>query len=278
MADYTNNPNTVRTANVTHNERDEIVADDHIQHGIDDSPTGDATKGAILGGVGGAIVGALAGGPIGAVIGALVGGGVSGAAVAAVDAVDNDDNISGVGTEIATDGSSDIYSVTAEEMAHPRYRKGYRYDETSERYIDPATGRFIDPNSGRYVDVAGNYIDPVVVGANNPLGNGMPGIQTGGHHTDGTPDTRGILEKTSDAVTGDNLDDKTGKPVDNSYGWDTRKRSVYDNATTVGNGVPGVQTGGRVVDGSADTRGVTEKVADVVTGDNLDDKTGKRVS
>ena len=44
-------------------------------------------------------------------------------------------------------------------------------------------------------------------------GNGIPGIQTGGHDIDGTPDTRGITEKVEDAVTGDRIDDKTGKPV-----------------------------------------------------------------
>jgi len=40
------------------------------------------------------------------------------------------------------------------------------------------------------------------------------GIQTGGHDIDGTPDTRGVSEKVADAVTGDRIDDKTGKPVD----------------------------------------------------------------
>jgi len=50
--------------------------------------------------------------------------------------------------------------------------------------------------------------------ANPPLvDNGIPGVQTGGHDVDGTPDTRGITEKVADAVTGDNIDDKTGKPV-----------------------------------------------------------------
>ena len=50
---------------------------------------------------------------------------------------------------------------------------------------------------------------------NNALpGNKVPGIQTGGHDIDGTPDTRGITEKAADAVTGDRIDDKTGKPVD----------------------------------------------------------------
>ncbi len=49
---------------------------------------------------------------------------------------------------------------------------------------------------------------------NNELpGNKVPGIQTGGRDVDGTPDTRGVSEKIADAVTGDNIDDKTGKPV-----------------------------------------------------------------
>ena len=41
----------------------------------------------------------------------------------------------------------------------------------------------------------------------------IPGIQTGGHALDGTPDTRGVTEKVADAVTGDRIDDKTGKAV-----------------------------------------------------------------
>jgi hypothetical protein len=43
----------------------------------------------------------------------------------------------------------------------------------------------------------------------------IPGIQTGGHAVDGSgaPDTRGITEKIADTVTGDRIDDKTGRPV-----------------------------------------------------------------
>ena len=47
----------------------------------------------------------------------------------------------------------------------------------------------------------------------NTVGNGVPGVQTGGRDYDGTPDTRGITEKAADTLTGDNLDDKTGKPL-----------------------------------------------------------------
>jgi hypothetical protein len=138
------------------------TVNDNIQHGIDDDPTGDAEKGAKLGGVGGAVTGAVAGsmvGPGGAVIGAVVGGIAgalgSGAAVAAVDRVDNDNTVSGIGDGATTHGD-------------------------------------------------------VAVGT---PGNGIPGVQTGGHAVDGTIDTRGLTEKTADAVTGDTIDDKTGKRV-----------------------------------------------------------------
>ena len=51
------------------------------------------------------------------------------------------------------------------------------------------------------------------VSAKPVIDNGIPGVQTGGHAADGTPDTRGITEKVADAVTGDRIDDKTGKVV-----------------------------------------------------------------
>lgn len=138
---------------------------DKVQHGIDDDPNNDAEKGATLGGVGGAVTGAMAGavaGPVGAVIGAVVGGvagaGLSGAAVAAVDRVDNDNTISGVGGGV-------------------------------------------------------NYDNRPAVGAAPVIDNGIPGVQTGGRAVDGTMDTRGITEKVADTLTGDHIDDKTGKPV-----------------------------------------------------------------
>ena len=56
-----------------------------------------------------------------------------------------------------------------------------------------------------------------------------------------------------------------------------RTESKIENAVGA-NGLPGVQTGGRNVDGSPDTRGITEKIADAVTGDRVDDKTGKAVA
>ena len=43
----------------------------------------------------------------------------------------------------------------------------------------------------------------------------IPGVQTGGHAIDGSgaPDTRGITEKIADTLTGNRVDDKTGRPV-----------------------------------------------------------------
>lgn len=141
--------------------------DDNIQHGIDDDPNNDPEKARNVGGVAGAVTGAIAGsaaGPLGtlggAVIGAVAGGLGSQAAVSAVDKVDNDDTITGIGHGATHEGHS-------------------------------------------------GYSAPVDV----VPGNGVPGIQTGGHDIDGTPDTRGITEKVADKVTGDHIDDKTGKPV-----------------------------------------------------------------
>lgn len=99
--------------------------DDNVQHGLDDNPSGDAGKGAALGGLGGAAVGAAAGslvGPagtlVGAAIGAISGAVASGAAVAAVDAVDNDNTVSGIGGGSTGDvstgsGSSESYLTGA---------------------------------------------------------------------------------------------------------------------------------------------------------------------
>ena len=155
------------------------MADDNIQHGIDDDPQNDAEKGAALGGLGGAAVGAVAGsaaGPVGAVVGAvaggLVGAGASGAAVSAVDRVDNDNNVTGLGDDVALDKDRDDTVIS--DM-----------DTTANR-----------------------------TGLDTGLGNDLPGIQTGGTAVDGTPDTRGIGEKIADAATGDKYDDNTGKRVD----------------------------------------------------------------
>ncbi len=142
-----------------------------IDNAVNNASNRDTKIGTELGGAGGAVTGAVAGsmaGPIGTIMGAVVGGIVgavaSGAAVHAIDKVDDDDTISGIGHHTAR--------------------------------------------------VTGTATENVKDDVNNALpGNKVPGIQTGGHDVDGTPDTRGITEKVADTLTGDRIDDKTGKPV-----------------------------------------------------------------
>lgn len=148
------------------------MADDNVQHGIDDNPHDDGKKGLELGALGGGAAGAMAGmvlGPVGAVVGALIGGTVgslaSGAAVDAVDKVDNDNTVSGVGTGASTDANT-------------------------------ATGI----NTGYNTTTGATMTN---------MGNDIPGVQTGGMTTAGA-DTRGVTEKITDVVTGDRMDDKTG--------------------------------------------------------------------
>ena len=106
---------------------DDINNDDNVQHGIDDNPHDDGKKGLELGALGGGAVGAIAGlaaGPVGAIVGAIVGGTAgsiaSGAAVDAVDSIDNDDTITGIGSGHTTDvenmGAS---GVTADRLHAP---------------------------------------------------------------------------------------------------------------------------------------------------------------
>ena len=163
----------------------------HTEHdGIDNNPNNDAEKGAALGGVGGAVTGFAAGmvaGPVGAVIGAVIGGvagaAASGAAVAAVDRVDNDHSVTGLGhTPDTTTGGMTAGST----------------------YSDSTIGGVTTTSHS------------TIVGEGRLPGEAMPSLKTGGYANDGTPDTRGVGEKLVDAVTGDVIDDKTGKVVNHA--------------------------------------------------------------
>lgn len=153
---------TIVTHPITTTTND-IVNDEH------NATHHDAKVGGELGGLGGVVTGAIAGsavGPLGTIGGAIIGG-IAGAvgssmAVNAVDKVDDDTTISGIGHHTARTVDN-AAATTGAAVTHP---EGY-----------------------------------------------VPGIQTGGHDIDGTTDTRGITEKMADAVTGDRIDDKTGKPV-----------------------------------------------------------------
>lgn len=197
-------------------EPDEEVGD--RQHLNPDGLT-DAEKGANIGGVGGAITGAAAGsvaGPVGMVAGAVLGGVAgalaSGAAISAIDKIDGDS-----ATDHAVETTvDDQLNWASPQWGDPRLDEYDLSDHPS--YWDNRT----DLPENRYdldapIEANDKYdLEPLTPYYNmneNALGNGVPGIQTGGHAKDGTPDTRGITEKTADALTGDTIDDKTGKRV-----------------------------------------------------------------
>jgi uncharacterized protein (TIGR02271 family) len=123
------------------------MADDNVQHGIDDNPSGDPGKGAVLGGIGGAVVGALAGGPVGAVVGAVAGAVASGAGVAAVDSVDNDDTISGIGGSDRA-GTGDYDRTPAAETTastHNTVGTGYADSDRTDAYAASAPVSAVTP-------------------------------------------------------------------------------------------------------------------------------------
>lgn len=128
-----------------------MAQNDGIQHGIDDNPRDDPQKGATLGGLGGAAVGAAAGslvGPVGTIVGAVVGGlsGAvgSGAAVAAIDKIDNDNTVSGVGTgatpKVAALGATDAGTNAGRswDEVSPHYRQGWEqhYGQSGAKWED----------------------------------------------------------------------------------------------------------------------------------------------
>jgi hypothetical protein len=271
------------------------MADDNIYdrdrindaHTHDEDNAGDAEAGATAAGLGGAAVGALAGsavGPLGTIAGAVIGG-VAGAVagglgVGAVDRIDND----------GSPGEADTAHDTTHHAAHTT-QDTYRTDDTfraADTYTAPTTA-----DTYHTSDAAGSGSVSGSVERATGMGNGVPGIQTGGVNADGSPDTRGIWEKTEDTLTGDKWDDKQGAPVDGGFNHaDHANHADHTNLTnnsnairfdadedlTVGNGVPGIQTGGHTVDGAPDSRGLWEKAEDTVTGDKWDDKQGKRVA
>lgn len=90
------------------------------------------------------------------------------------------------------------YSASELQAERDRLRASNMY------YTGPTTNTGVSPATDR----GGIYTEH-----ENRSGNLFPEIRTGGHAVDGTPDTRGIVEKASDFITGDRIDDKTGKPV-----------------------------------------------------------------
>lgn len=100
-------------------------------------------------------------------------------------------------------------AVNINERANYYRQTGYAgYNPNTEPY----TREQIDAERRRFVNTQPGY-GSTTQHVGRGVEGSLPGIQTGGHDIDGTPDTRGIMEKTADALTGDRIDDKTGKPV-----------------------------------------------------------------
>ncbi len=156
--------------------------------------------GTSAGAVSGGIVGAAVGGPVGALVGAVAGG-----------------MLGQKGGEVAHEIGDDHDGVDPQTG--------------SEGLVGRTSGAGAGAVSGAVIGTAGGPVGSVVgavaggmlgagagdaakhIGEKEHVGNGLSGVQTGGHAYDGTPDTRGISEKTADVLTGDHLDDKTGKVV-----------------------------------------------------------------
>lgn len=283
--------------------------DDRVQHGIDDNSNNDAEKGAALGGLGGVAVGAAAGsmlGPVGTIVGAVAGGllgaGASGAAVAAVDQVDNDNTVSGVG-----DGATADITNTTTPSVNAGYQDsgtgyGTAYDPTTGTNVaatpsgeisghnivtgEPAhtdagntglaTGAIV---GGLVGTVVGGPVGAAVGGTLGSLAGGVAGDaaevadEEGGEYAGsqfGNPDTFRNDETTGISNFG-GADLNSDTPA--IGGLDTTSGYRTDG---IGNDVPGVQTGGVTTQGS-DTRGISEKTIDTLSGDRTDDKTGGRV-
>ncbi|AIE84108.1 hypothetical protein [Fimbriimonas ginsengisoli] len=106
--------------------------------------------------------------------------------------------------------------LTDEEIARERERNALTtgaIDEATAARVRRYTQGSPGTGSGAYADNPPRDVDYM---DHTPTGvpNNQPGIQTGGHDLDGTPDTRGVTEKIADALTGDKYDDKTGKRID----------------------------------------------------------------
>jgi len=260
------------------------TTDDNIQHGIDDSPRGDATKGAVLGGLGGAAVGAAAGGPIGAVVGGVAGAVGSGAGVAATDRVDNDNTVTGVGQGATRDvNARDDYGTTTGGLGSSSSDLGTSRDADDFRAGTVGVGsgttayNAADDNIQHGIDdnPHGDATKGAVLGG---LGGAAVGAAAGGPIGAVVGGVAGAVGSGAGVAATDRVDnDNTVTGVGQGATTDVNARGSSLDDALPGNDVPGVQTGGRAIDGTPDTRGITEKAADAVTGDRTDDKTGRTV-
>ena len=183
----------------------------------------DGTMGEVAGtgagAISGGIVGAAIGGPIGAVVGAVAGG---------------------------------MLGKAGGDAAH---KVGDDHDD-----VNVSTGR--DGDTGRAVGSGAGAVSGAVIGTamGGPVGTVAGAVAGGMLGAAGGDATKHVGEGHNSSSAGATV---------------SRAGHAVSNVDVPGNGVPGVQTGGTTMGGAADTRGMTEKAADAVTGDRMDDKTGR---
>lgn len=277
---------------------------DNTQPGIlEDTPAADANKGAALGGLGGAAVGAAAGslaGPVGTLVGAVAGGlmgaGASGAAVAAAQQVEYDnsgpDNIRASSNDTVVDtGIGGHNTVTGGPATTEAGNTGLASGAVVGGLIGTAVAGPIGAVVGGTVGsllggVAGDATEAADADTSRAAAANYSGSAfqaDAAMSGDVTPFPTGATRASDDVLSPSSQTDY--RSVDNGL---TSVGSTDQNAdmssmgglsvpgVRVGNDVPGVQSGGVTTQG-ADTRGLVEKGADALTGDDRDDKTGGRV-
>jgi hypothetical protein len=183
-----------------------------------------AAAGPLVAGLTGAGVGAVAGGLIGALMdigipeeeaGYYAEGVRRGGTLVSVNAPDN--QVSQVVTVLNRNGAVDI------DQRRAYYQQtGYTgYNQNAPAYTAAelqAERERLRANNMLYTNTSTGHVSRDLGGLDGTrsgVEGNIPGIQTGGRAIDGSgmPDTRGVLEKTADALTGDRIDDKTGRPV-----------------------------------------------------------------
>ena len=192
------------------------------------------------GALSGGIVGGTIGGPVGAVIGAVAGGILGSAAGEAAHKIgdDHDD------VNVKTDSEGSLGRTT-----------GVGAGSISGAVVGTSVGGPVGTVVGA---VAGGVLGAAAGDAAKHVGEGNPQHT----HADHVHDIHGDAANVS---TNLNRGGALNTGVDPSL------------IETPGNGVPGIQTGGTAYDGTSDTRGISEKAADTLTGDRYDDKTGKPI-
>lgn len=134
----------------------------------------------------------------GAIVGGLVGA-LTNVGVPEADAAHYNEGVRRGGTLLAVKAQDNMATRVAQILGDDG---AVNIDERAAQYEQPVALPAPTP-----------YNQPASVRMYDHAHDSLPGIQTGGRDIDGTPDTRGLSEKAADAVTGDRIDDKTGKPV-----------------------------------------------------------------